>query len=393
MKILQLSVLSLFLILTGFETDQLPALQDVFEDAFLMGVAIDRQHIFAHEPSATETVKRANRRGYSYQCQIIVDPPALDLVTYHYNSITTENVLKWEEVHPEPGVYDFAASDRFVEIGEANDMFMNGHTLIWHNQTPDWVFEDEHGNELDRDALLERMRDHIHMVVGRYKGRIHAWDVVNEAVNLDGSLRESRWYDIIGEEYLVKAFRFAHEADPDAQLYYNDFLLEIPAKRQGVIRLIEYLQENNAPIHGVGSQSHFNLLEFHDLEEVDQSIVELGELGIDVMITELDINVLPRPGSNTELTDELNPYTDGLPDAVAEELANRYRELFEIYLKNRDIITRVTFWNVTDRDSWLNYLPIEGRTNYPLLFDRDYQPKRAFYTVVDRAKEILKERL
>lgn len=393
MKILQLSVLSLFLILTGFETDQIPALQDVFEDAFLMGVAIDRQHIFAHEPSATETVKRANRRGYSYQCQIIVDPPALDLVTYHYNSITTENVLKWEEVHPEPGVYDFAASDRFVEIGEANDMFMIGHTLIWHNQTPDWVFEDEHGNELDRDALLERMRDHIHMVAGRYKGRIHAWDVVNEAVNLDGSLRESRWYDIIGEEYLVKAFRFAHEADPDAQLYYNDFLLEIPAKRQGVIRLIEYLQENNAPIHGVGSQSHFNLLEFHDLEEVDQSIVELGELGIDVMITELDINVLPRPGSNTELTDELNPYTDGLPDAVAEELANRYRELFEIYLDHRDIITRVTFWNVTDRDSWLNYLPIEGRTNYPLLFDRDYQPKRAFYTVVDRAKEILKERL
>jgi endo-1,4-beta-xylanase len=372
----------------GCSRQSVPALKDVFEEAFLMGTAIDRQHLYAHDPAAATNIKRADRRGYSYQVQLIVDPRGLELTRRQFNSVTSENVLKWEEVHPRPGEYDFDAADRFVEFGEANGMFIVGHTLVWHNQTPSWVFEDDKGNLLGRDALLERMRDHIHTVVGRYRGRIHGWDVVNEAVNLDGTMRESLWYQIIGDDYITKAFKFAREADSDVDLYYNDFLLEIPSKRAGVIRLVRNLLENGAPVNGIGSQSHFHLLEFPESEDIENSIIELSELGIDVMITELDISVLPRVPAGTELTEQINPYIDGLPDSVQEELAERYREIFEIYLKHRDRISRVTFWNVTDADSRLNYLPVEGRVNHPLLFDREYKPKRAFYSVISTAKDM-----
>lgn len=380
--------ITIFFVL-GCTEQPFPHLKDVFDDAFLIGTAIDRQHLYAHDPEATVHLKRADRRAYSYQVKLVVDPQGLDLATKHFNSITSENVLKWEEVHPQPGIYDFDAADRFVEIGEKNRMFMVGHTLVWHNQTPSWVFLDDDGTFLDRDALLNRMRDHIHTVVGRYKGRIHAWDVVNEAVNLDGTLRESLWYQIIGEDYIAKAFEFAHEADPNALLYYNDFLLEVPSKREGVIRLIRNLLANDVPIHGVGSQSHFHLTEFPDLTEVEESITDLAALGIDVMVTELDIDVLPRVPRDAELSVDINPYGDGLPNHVQEELARRYRELFEIYFRHRDKISRVTFWNVTDGDSWLNYLPVEGRVNHPLLFDRNYNPKPAFYEVISIPEEML----
>jgi endo-1,4-beta-xylanase len=382
-------VLLLLFIWTACEREEIPTLKDAYDGAFLIGTAIDRQHLYADDPESASYVRPVDRRGYAYMHQLIVDPRGLELTNRQFNTITSENVLKWEEVHPEPGVYDFDAADRFVAIGEANDMFIVGHTLVWHNQTPDWVFHDADGNLLDREALLERMRDHIHTVVGRYKGRIHGWDVVNEAVELDGSLRETMWYRIIGEDYLIKAFEFAHEADPDAELYYNDFLLEIPEKREGTIRLVGYLQENGAPVHGVGTQSHYFLTEFPGADAVESMIFDLSQLGIDVMVTELDISVLPRVERGTSLSDAINPYKDGLPDEVEEELARRYRELFEIYIKHRDVLSRVTFWNVTDADSWLNYLPVPGRINYPLLFDRDYQPKPAFYSVIRAAEELL----
>jgi endo-1,4-beta-xylanase len=374
---------------TGCAHETPPALKDVFTDAFLIGTAIDRHYLYADDPTAAEYVKPAHRRGYSYRHALIIDPKGLELTKQQFNSISAENVMKWEEIHPEPGVYDFDAADRFVRIGEENNMFIVGHTLIWHNQTPAWVFQDDEGNALGREVLLERMRDHIHTVVGRYKGRIHGWDVVNEAVELHGSLRESLWYRIIGEDYLVKAFQFAHEADPDAELYYNDFMMEVPSKRAGAIRLVRYLQEQGAQVNGIGSQSHFKLLDFPDLEEIENSITELAGLGIGVMVTELDISVLPVAFRGAMLTDEIDPYAGGIPDAVQEELTRRYSELFDIYLKHQDVISRITFWNVTDRDSWLNYLPVNGRTDYPLLFDRDYQPKPAFYSVIDLAREVL----
>lgn len=348
----------------------IPALKVVFEDDFMVGTALNRQQVYG------EDVRGA------------------DLVEFHFNTITPENVMKWALIHPELNEYNFEPADRFVELGEENDMFMVGHTLVWHSQIPDWVFEGQDGNPISREALLERMRDHIHTVVGRYNGRVQAWDVVNEALNEDGSLRESLWYEIIGKEYLLKAFEYAHEADPEAELYYNDYSLENPDKRAGAVRLIEYLQENDAPITGIGTQGHFHLRS-PGLEEVENTIVAFGELGIDVMVTELDIDVLPSAmdyqgadvNIQVELEEELNPYPEGLPESVQQDLAERYDDLFEIFIRHHNLISRVTFWGVTDGDSWKNNWPVRGRTNYPLLFDRNGEPKQAFHAVISLQRE------
>ena len=357
---------------TPSHEEPIPSLHAEFAEAFMIGTALNSSQIFGQ------------------------DARGLELTRTHFNAITPENVTKWETIHSEPGRYDFEAADAFVEFGEKNDMFMIGHTLVWHSQTPRWVFEDEDGNPISREALIERMRDHIHTVVGRYKGRIHGWDVVNEALNEDGSLRESPWYNIIGEEYLVLAFEFAREADPDVELYYNDYSLEIPSKREGAIRIVEYLQEHGAPITGIGTQGHF-ALDWPELSEVEQTVIDFAALGIDVMITELEIDVLPWPMDYTgadvnisaEMRDELDPWPDGLPGEIQQELADRYADIFEIYLRHRDDITRVTFWGVADGDSWKNNWPVSGRTNYPLVFDRVWQPKPAFFSIVDVARKKL----
>jgi endo-1,4-beta-xylanase len=345
-------------------------LREAFSDYFLMGTALNSRQIYGNDSQGQELAVR------------------------EFNAVTAENEMKWERIHPEPGVYNFTAADAMIELAEQNGMFVVGHTLVWHSQTPDWVFYDDDGELLSREALLERMRDHIHTVVGRYKGRVHGWDVVNEAIVDDGSMRDTYWYRIIGKDYLVKAFQYAHEADPDAELYYNDYSLENPSKREGTIRLIEYLKEQNTPITGIGTQGHFSLT-WPDLQEVEKTITAFAELGLDVMITELDIDVLPPAMNymgadisvNVELRDELNPYHHGLPEQVQDALTNRYRNLFEIYLRHSDKITRVTFWGVTDGDSWKNNWPVRGRTNYPLLFDRQWQPKPAYHAIIELALE------
>jgi endo-1,4-beta-xylanase len=345
-------------------------LKDVFKDDFRMGAALNRRQIFETDSRGAEIVRT------------------------HFNSITPENILKWALVHPQPKKYEFAASDRLVEFGEKHGMFIVGHTLVWHNQTPRWVFEDEQGKPLSRDALLSRMREHIFTVVGRYKGRIKGWDVVNEALNQDGTMRPSPWFKIIGEDYLAQAFRFAHEADPDAELYYNDYDLELPAKRKGAVELLKKLQAAGVPLAGVGLQNH-NQMEWPSIEDEDATIEAFAKLGLKVHITELDVDVLPRttkPGADYAVdivaTPKLNPYTAGLPEPAQSALARRYADLFRVYLKHRNVIERVTFWGVADGDSWLNNWPIRERTNYPLLFDRAGQPKPAFHAVVDaRARD------
>ena len=335
-------------------------LKDVFKNDFLIGAALNRRQIFEED-----------ERGAA-------------IVREQLNTITPENILKWALVHPKPGVYDFAAADRFVEFGQKNGMFIVGHTLVWHNQTPRWVFEDEKGNAVDRETLLKRLREHIFTVVGRYKGRIKGWDVVNEALNQDGTMRQSPWFKIIGADYLAKAFEFAHEADPSAELYYNDYDLELPAKRAGAVELVKKLKAGGVPIKAVGLQNH-DLLEWPSVADEDATIDAFAKLDVRVNITELDVDVLPRttkPGAdyavNVEVTPQLNPYTDRLPDAMQLKLAQRYVELFKVYLKHRDVIDRVTFWGVADGDSWLNNWPIKGRTNYPLLFDRAGRAKPAY---------------
>lgn len=353
----------------GDASPSAPVLKEVFAGDFRIGAALNPSQ-FYEQDSAEAT-----------------------LATTHFNTITAENSMKWARLHPEPGAYDFAAADRFVAFGEAHDLFTVGHTLVWHNQTPDWVFETPDGTPVSRDTLLRRMRDHIHTVVNRYEDRVEAWDVVNEALNRDGSLRESPWLEIIGEDYIAKAFQFAREADPDAELYYNDYSLTHPPKRDGAVRLVQGLLDQGVDVTGVGAQSHHTL----DQPTLDQQAATLeafADLGVDVMVTELDIAVLPRPRDewgaditqSAELREELNPYPDALPDSMQQALARRYADLFGVFLDHRDALSRVTFWGVTDADSWLNDWPIEGRTSYPLLFDRQNDPKPAFDAVVEAAR-------
>lgn len=323
-----------------------------------------------------------------------VDTRGIALIKAHFNAITPENVTKWELIQPEEGRFDFEPVDKFVAFGLEHSMHMIGHTLVWHSQTPRWVFEGENGAPATRELLLERMRTHIHTVVGRYKGKIHTWDVVNEALNEDGSYRQSEWYTIIGQDYLLKAFTYAHEADPDAKLIYNDYSLENPAKRAGAIRLVRYLQENGVPIHAIGTQGHFDL-EFPSRQLLEDTLVEFSALGIEVMVTELDLDVLPSPFAQqsadvnlrADASERMNPYVAGLPDSVQQAHALRYRELFEVFMAHQSSISRVSFWGVTDADSWKNNWPIPGRTNYTLIFDRDGQPKPAFHQIMEVAKQ------
>lgn len=346
-----------------------PTLKDTFNSIFRIGAALNPSQFLEQNSNSVAIIKA------------------------QFNTISPENVLKWEAVHPKPDTFNFEPADRYVAFGEKNNMFIIGHTLVWHNQTPRWVFQDDKGNPIDRETLLRRLQEHISKVVGRYKGKIGGWDVVNEAVDDNGNLRRSGWLRIIGEDYLVKAYQFAHEADPKAELYYNDYDLEKEPKRNGVIAVVKKLQAAGIPIAAVGNQAHYKL-DSPKIEQVDATMAALSKLGVKVNITELDVNVLPAPGqfSGAEVSQRfepakgLNPYTNGLPDGVQQKLAKRYADLFSTFLKHRDVVTRVTLWGVTDGDSWLNSFPIRGRTNYPLLFDRQGKPKAAFDAVIQTGR-------
>ncbi len=348
-----------------------PGLKEVFQNDFYIGTALNVEQICGKEPEA------------------------INLVARHFSSITPENIMKWEEIHPEPDRYNFEASDLYVAFGEKHNMHIVAHALVWHEQTPDWVFQDESGKSLCREALLERMKNHIFTVMGRYKGRVHGWDVVNEAIMKDGSLRKSRWLEIIGEDFVQKAFEFAHEADSDAELYYNEFDFEFGPKTEGVIRLIRSLQNSGVRVDGIGIQGHW-FLDYPKMDLFDSYIKELSKLGVRLMISELDVSVLPfypvdsdivsLSSFDAEKQKEFNPYPDGLPDAVEKDLANRYAELFSYFKTNRDLFGRITFWAVHDGQSWRNYWPITDRTDYPVLFDRNCKPKPALDAALQTAR-------
>lgn len=357
-----------------------PTLKDAYHDDFLIGTALGTAQIMGEEPAATE------------------------LAAKQFSAITPENCLKWEAVHPEPNEYDFEAPDRYVEWGEANDKFIVGHTLLWHNQTPKWAFEGVDGKPLDRNTALARIKEHINTVVGRYKGRIDGWDVVNEAINDEGQLRTGPvgewprrgepWHAAIGDDYIEQTFRLAHAADPDAELYYNDYNEWYPAKIEAISRLITDLKAKGVRVDGLGLQGHWGL-DYPTLDEIDHMLTEYGKLGVKLMITELDISVLPMPGRRTgaEITDRANareaanPYADGLPPEKQQELAQRYADIFQLFRKHADKIDRVTFWGVHDGQSWRNGWPVGNRLDYPLVFDRKYQGKPAFDALIEVANE------
>jgi endo-1,4-beta-xylanase len=206
------------------------------------------------------------------------DTAGIRVVQQHFNSIVAENCMKSESLQPQEGKFDFSLADQFVDFGQENDMFIVGHTLIWHSQTPAWFFVDENGNDVSREVLIERMKNHITTVVGRYKGRIHGWDVVNEAIEDDGSFRKSKFYQIIGEDFIRLAFEFAHEADPDAELYYNDFSMAKNEKREGVIKMVRNLQSQGVKIDGIGMQGHMTM-DFPAIEDFEESLLAFADLG------------------------------------------------------------------------------------------------------------------
>jgi endo-1,4-beta-xylanase len=374
MKIaVSVGIMGIFLATSGFAQT---TLKDAFKNDFLIGAALNQAEFTGRNTNAVAIVKA------------------------QFNTISPENVLKWESIQPRRFGFNFGPADSYVSFGQKNGMFIVGHNLVWHNQTPKWVFQSDQGSRtverqrhsVDRETLLARMRYHIFEVVGRYKGKIGGWDVVNEAVEDDGTLRKSEWEKIIGPDYILKAYQFAHEADPQAQLYYNDYSLENPAKRAGAIALIKKLQAAGIPIAGVGLQGHYKM-DWPTPAALDETIKAFSKLGVKVMITELDLDMLPPATSsqaaevsmNFALQAKLNPYTNGLPDSMQQALTKRYADLFKVFLANNDSITRVTFWGVTDADSWLNYWPVKGRTAYPLLFDRNCRPKPAFDAVIQAA--------
>lgn len=310
------------------------------------------------------------------------------LIAKEFNSITPENIMKSMFVQPTKGNFQFDLTDKYVSYGEKHNMFIHGHTLIWHSQLASWMSEIKDGNE-----MKAFMKNHINTVVSRYKGRINSWDVVNEALNEDGTLRKSIFLNTLGESYLIDAFKLAATADPKVDLYYNDYNLCEPAKRTGAVKLIKTLQENGAKIDGIGMQGHWKL-DKPSLEEIEKSIVTYSNLGIKVAITEFDINVLQNPwdivgadvNQKAAASEKMNPYPNNLPDSIQVKLAERYEAIFKIFLKHKDKISRVTLWGVHDGQSWLNDWPIEGRSNYPLPFDRNLEPKKAYFSIIDVKK-------
>ena len=339
-------------------------LQKTYKDNFYIGAAINDGQI-----NGTDTL-------------------ALNVIKREFNTISPENIMKWMYLQPEKGVFDFEMTDKYVALGEKNNMFILGHTLVWHSQIAEWM------NEIkDSTTMVNHIENHINTIVGRYKGRINTWDVVNEALNEDGTLRKSIFLEVIGDSYIDQAFQLAAKADPKAELVYNDYNLWKPEKRAGVVRLIKELQANGTKIDGIGMQAHYSL-EGPSIEDIENSIIAYAELGLKVSFTELDVTVLPNPwdlnGAAVEQSYEqyegdvkMDPYRSEFPQEMQKKLAKRYEELFNLFLKHQDKISRVTFWGVNDGASWLNNWPINGRTNYPLLFDRNFQQKEAYKTVLN----------
>jgi endo-1,4-beta-xylanase len=340
------------------------SLKNTFKDDFLIGAAL-------------------NTGQYKEQ-----DSVQKILIEKEFSSITPENDMKWEQIHPEKDTYFFDNADAYVAFGQKNKMNIVGHTLLWHSQLAPWVSKIK-----DKKVLEQEIEKHIHTIAGRYKGKIDAWDVVNEALNEDGSPRESHFYKVFGDEsYLDLAFSLAAKADPNAELVYNDYNLWKPAKREGVIRVVKNLQAKGIKIDGVGMQAHWSI-EGPSIEDIENSIIAYSNLGVKVMFTELDVTALPNPweldGAAVEQSYEryegdpkMDPYVNGLTEEAKQKIAKRYEDIFNLFLKHKDKISRVTFWGVNDGQSWLNYWPINNRTNYPLLFGRDNKPKEVYYNVI-----------
>jgi len=345
------------------------SLKDAFKNKFYIGTAMSLPQINGTDVKSDEIIKK------------------------QFSSIVAENCMKSMFIQPQEGQFFFDDADKFVEFGEKNKMFIIGHTLIWHSQLPKWFFVDNNGKDVSPEILKQRMKSHISTLVGRYKDRVKGWDVVNEAIMEDGTYRKSKFYEILGEEFIPLAFQYAQEADPNAELYYNDYNEWFPEKVKTVTKIVKDLKSRGIRIDGVGMQTHVGL-DTPKLEEYEKAITDYDAAGVKINVTEMEISALPSPwGTSANVADKveyeakMNPYTKGLPEDVTKEWENRYLDFFRLFIKHQDKIRRVTLWGVTDNQSWKNDFPVKGRTDYPLPFDRNYQAKPVVQKIIQLTKE------
>ena len=358
---LQILAIAIFLSFNQCKTKQISkspdntskGLKDYYKDYFLMGVAVTPRSL--HGADSTVIVQQ-------------------------FNSLTAENAMKMGPIHPKENEFYWKDADSIVAFAKKHGLKMRGHTLCWHNQTPNWLFKTDKGDTVTKDVLLQRLENHIREVVNRYEDNIYAWDVVNEVIDDNDSIffRKTAWYTICGEEFVAKAFEYAHAADPKAILFYNDYNTENPKKREKIYQMVKKMKEAGVPIHGVGLQGHWSINN-PSREELEKSIQMFSSLGLQVQVTELDVSVYAgRQGGQIGQAqrDTFSTFTIEMEEFQRE----KYKMAFEVFRKYRTQLTGVTFWNVTDRYSWLDR---RGRKNYPLLFDQNHQPKKAYWDVVN----------
>jgi endo-1,4-beta-xylanase len=351
-------LLALFVARCTESTTTNETLKSKYKDYFEIGAAVGRAHL-----SDYDTV----------------------LLKTHFSSLTAENDMKPQRTINEDGEYTFAAGDRIVAFAQANNLLVRGHTLVWHNQTDEWFYRDDDGEYLDKEQMLERMQNYIHQVLEHYRGKVYCWDVVNEAVSnnaVEGELyrQGTDWFNICGPDYVEMAFRYAHEADPNIKLFYNDYNLIDPVKRDKAYTMLKNLLDRGTPIHGVGMQGHWTMQDVNR-ENIGAAIDKFASLGLEVHITELDLSVYPFYHNipREELPKEVKEFTPETERLQAE----KYGEIFDVLRKKKDKVTSVTFWGVADNKTWLSNYFVRGRTDYPLLFDRGYEAKEAFEAIMD----------
>ena len=360
MKVYSLSksILTAAIILFGACSSEPTTLKDALRGKFHIGTALNTRQFTERDTADVRIIKQ------------------------HFDAIVAENCMKPMYLQPREGEFNFEEADKFVEFGERNGMWITGHCLIWHSQLPRWFLVDENGENVSPEVLKARMKSHISTVVGHFKGRIRGWDVVNEAILEDGSYRKSKFYEILGEEFIPLAFQYAQEADPNVELYYNDYNEWYPGRRETVVRLINTLKERGIRIDAIGMQGHVGM-DSPSIAEYEEGILAYTSAGVNVMVTEFDLSILPPPrrgigadvATNIEYQQQFNPYTEGVPEEAMQAWTNRMLDYFKLFKKYQDKVSRVTMWGVSDGGSWKNNFPVRGRTDYPLLFDRNHQAK------------------
>jgi endo-1,4-beta-xylanase len=318
-----------------------------------------------------------------------------DVITKNFNWVVAENCMKCEVIHPQEGVYDFTLADKFVDKAKAAGLKVQGHCLIWHSQCAPWFHFDKDGKLVSREELKKRMREHIYTIVSHFKGRIDAWDVCNECFEDDGFPRKSLFWQILGTDYIPLAFQYAHEADPNVQLFYNDYSMNKPAKVEGVANFFRPLIEQGLPVTAIGMQGHMILEDAKELlPQYDHSIKTIAALGVPTFFSELDLSVLPNPygfsGANVSdrftYTPEKDPFKEGLTKEKEAEINQYWVDFYKMLIPHKDNILRVNFWCLNDANSWRNDFPIQGRSDYATLYDRQNQPKGMIQEIINLVK-------